>query len=155
MSGRPIRPLPEWLIVDDADRARCSAKNWVIDSTGYPTTSIREGEKWRRIRAQEFILGRPPTGFVADHINGNKLDNRRANLRHVEHHKNLHNAGPNRKSKTGVRGVYKFRSRQTYVARFIVQGKLHHVGEFHTVEDAARAIAAARERVIPGVRRTA
>jgi hypothetical protein len=155
-NGRPLRPLPEWLIVDDADRARCAEKNWSVDSTGYATTCVREDDgTWRRIRAQEFILGRAPAGHVADHVNGNKLDNRRENLRHVRHHENLHNAGANRKSKTGVRGVYWFPLRNKFVARFFVQGKLRHVGYFDSVEAAEEAIAEARECWLPGVRVTA
>lgn len=43
----------------------------------YPAISI----KGKYVKLHHIVMGKPPAGFVTDHINRNTLDNRRANLR--------------------------------------------------------------------------
>lgn len=64
-----------------------------------------EGGKQRTksIFMHRQILGEPPEGMVADHINGNTLDNRRWNLRFATHAQNRANSRA--KSGTGFLGV--------------------------------------------------
>jgi hypothetical protein len=38
--GPRLRPLPEWLLLDEEDRERCAAKNWKIDASGYATSAL-------------------------------------------------------------------------------------------------------------------
>lgn len=42
-----------------------------------------------RIRLHHWIAGFPRKGLVTDHINGNGLDNRRANLQHITQSENM------------------------------------------------------------------
>ena len=76
----------ERAIVDGADFAQIIKHRWYL-SGGYPVARI-EG---RTVHLHVFLLGRAPAGFHIDHINRNKLDNRRANLRVVTAAENIRN----------------------------------------------------------------
>lgn len=53
------------------------------------------------------IIMDTPTGLVCDHINGNRMDARRSNLRNITQKQNLANLHGKRKNNTsGYRGVY-------------------------------------------------
>jgi len=74
-----------------------------------------------------------PEGMVMDHINGDTLDNRWANLRCVSHRANATNRKTT--SSTGIKGVYATRSGKFRVVT-CVGGKSVHHGTFKTVEKA-------------------
>lgn len=73
-----------------------------------------------------------------DHINGDKTDNRIANLRNVSHRENCLNFKRNSQNKTGRMGVYRRPSGNWYAT--ISDGKRRRViGTFPTMEMAAVA----------------
>src|SRR5690625_2672181 len=57
---------------------------------GYAFTSVIDGGKKRTVYLHRLIMN-PPPDMVVDHINGDKLDNRRSNLRICSHRQNLWN----------------------------------------------------------------
>ena len=89
-----------WFEVDADDYPAVSAYAWSITNKGY----------WRNrkmnISVHRFLIGSVPDGMVVDHINGNKSDNRRSNLRVVSAHQNSMNNGISRANSSGVTGVY-------------------------------------------------
>ena len=58
-----------------------SKYTWDKDSNGYISASFKDEEGFRPHRLQNYILPDIPSGYVIDHINGNKFDNRICNLR--------------------------------------------------------------------------
>lgn len=77
-----------------------------------------------------------------DHRNGDRVDNRRANLRAATHLQNCQNARP--KGQSRFKGVSRYRER--WHARIKVPGRRIDLGSFHDEESAARAYdVAARE----------
>jgi hypothetical protein len=64
--------------------------NWWAD--GHPPYAARMGArregKQRKVRMHNVVLGPMPPGFVCDHINHDRLDNRRANLRAITQEEN-------------------------------------------------------------------
>ncbi len=81
--------------VVDADNFSILKKyKWNKTKKGYArrTTLVKEnGEfKWKTIYMHSFI-NKTPEGMVTDHINQNRLDNRRSNLRSVPYAENLKN----------------------------------------------------------------
>lgn len=80
-----------------------------------------------------------------DHINGDRVDNRLANLRNVSRSVNLRNSKMRRDNTSGINGVSREGSR--WAAYITVNRKRKFLGYFYTVEDAAAARKAAEVRV--------
>lgn len=72
-----------------------------------------------------------------DHINGDRLDNRRANLRCASAADNRRNARFARRGASGYRGVYPAGSR--WMACITVDNRQRYIGTYDTKEEAARA----------------
>jgi hypothetical protein len=86
-----------------------------------------------------------PELFV-DHINGDGLDNRRANLRVVTARENAQNQGPR---KGRFRGVSFDKSRGLWIATATLDGKRTTIGRFETEEQAGAAASAWRSEHMP------
>jgi hypothetical protein len=83
---------------------------------------------------------------LVDHVNGNKLDNTRTNLREATSRQNSWNRRLRSDSKVGFKGVVRSSSRHQYRARIQVGDKRLHSGYYGTAAEAARAYdAMARE----------
>src|SRR4051794_23713163 len=86
------------ILVDDGDFAWLNQWKWSI-SRGYAVRRAT-GEN---VRMHRLILGLK-LGEYTDHVNGNRLDNRRSNLRKATMAQNNQNRA-SRGSKSGYRGV--------------------------------------------------
>ncbi len=82
-------------------------------------------------------VSKPHSGEVVDHINGDKLDNRRANLRNCLRVQNTWNQGISRNNTSGYKGVQ--RSGRRWVARIGIGNTRVHLGVFDSARDAATA----------------
>jgi hypothetical protein len=102
----------------------------MIDGKRYPTSHV----VWLR------ETGAFPKHQLG-HVDGNGLNDRLENLREATRSQSATNR-PARRNRVGVRGI-SF-ERNGYRARIRVDGKLHHLGQFQTVEEASAAYRAAR-----------
>lgn len=80
-----------------------------------------------------------------DHINGNRSDNRIANLRSVSHSGNTKNAKRRGDNLSGVTGVSFFRPKGTWRARINHNGRTILLGYFRTYDEAVAARKAAEK----------
>ncbi len=89
------------------------------------------------------VIMQPGPGLVVDHINGDKLDNRRCNLRVCTQAENM----LNRKANTGRvhKGLYWYANR--WIAKLCVNGITHHIGRFKTIDEAKAAYTDACRRL--------
>lgn len=88
------------------------------------------------------LVASAPQGMTVDHINCNKLDNRKGNLRICTFSENIRNRPANIRSKTGVKGVRKIGNKFSASIRHGGRGaKPKHLGMFDTIEAASRAYA--------------
>lgn len=88
----------------------------------------------------------PGDGVQVDHINGDRLDCRRANLRRATPQENAANRRCNPAS--GYRGVV--RRRDKWAAYGRVDGRTHHLGTFTDPEEAALVAHLWRLKYLPG-----
>ena len=125
-------------IVDKADVTKVSGNSWCVSGTGYAHAKVGG----RMVYMHALITGEQPDGRVTDHINRDKLDNRRANLRAVSRGQNARNRPKTAANTTGYRNVY--RRGGKYRARVVVDGKRHHIGTFDDPAEASQAAIAWR-----------
>ncbi|WP_313687028.1 HNH endonuclease signature motif containing protein, partial [Pantoea sp.] len=105
-----------------------------LDSKGYISIRI-SGKHYRAHRlAWLYMYGAWPT-YVIDHINRVKSDNRAMNLRDVTSRANSANRSDN---SSGCTGVSWRQDCDKWRASIWVDGKMKHLGNYHTI-DAAHA----------------
>lgn len=80
-----------------------------------------------------------------DHINGNKCDNRIANLRDVSQTENCRNTAMSKNNTSGLRGVYWKAAINKWTASICIDGKQRHIGVY-TSKDEAHAARVEAER---------
>lgn len=85
-------------------------------------------------------------GRIVDHINRNRLDNRKSNLRFVNPSESSSNKAAYGIS--GYRGVH--RNRKRWAAKGKKSGRLYHLGTYDSPEEAAAVAHAWRLENLPG-----
>lgn len=104
-----------------------------LDSEGY----ARLGKnRLHRIIYQRVINSEIPKGLVIDHKNGNKLDNRRYNLRICTISQNNMNQKKTRGTSI-YKGVYWNKSKQKWYSQIKVDSKVKYLGLSITEKEAA------------------
>lgn len=82
---------------------------------------------------------------IIDHINHNKLDNRKCNLRKCTRGQNNINIGKRINNTSGYTGVFYKKDRQKWGARININGEKHSLGCYINKEDAIKARKQAEE----------
>ncbi len=125
-------------IVDAADYDRLMKYRWRVSEKGYAMRTQTDKGKASGVTMHRMLLD-PPKGFMPDHINGDRLDNRRCNLRVVNALQNAQNRTKNRRSISKYKGVSWKVENNKWQARIRIEYSQHHLGLYDTEEDAAFA----------------
>jgi len=126
---------------EDADLARLT---WHLKSDGYAAHREKRQHppngagRGRNVRMHRVILGAPP-GAEVDHINRNRLDNRRSNLRLATRGENARNCKRNTSNTSGYKGVGFNHLAGRWAASVVFEGRTFWVGLFGTPQEAAFA----------------
>lgn len=116
-----------------------------LNSNGYVEITVDGGRYWCHRLAWLYVHGQMP--HEIDHLNGQRNDNRIANLRDVSHQVNIHNAPVQSiKNATGAKGVRRHRA-GLFCAEIWSTGVRHHLGTFDTIAAASEAYKAAKSRL--------
>jgi hypothetical protein len=122
-------------IVDAEDYELVSQVRWYLIK-GYAHRSVKTEGKFIGLKMHREIID-APKGVQVDHINGNKLDNRKINLRLCNNSQNQVNRGKAAVGSSTFKGVYLFKG--AWVARVTFNRKGVYLGRFGSEADAARA----------------
>jgi hypothetical protein len=122
-----------------------------VDVSGYIRIRVKARNYSAHRLAWLHTHGHWPSGQI-DHINGNRDDNRLANLRDVTAAINQHNrrkVSANNRS-TGLLGVGRVSRSKTFEARIRVNGESVYLGSFKTPEAAHEAYVKAKRELHEG-----
>lgn len=142
-------PLSQGLVavVDDEDYERVGRFKWSANKIGRCTYAVRvfmAGGRQNTVHLHRFLLN-APKGMEVDHIDGDGLNNTRANIRVVTKAQNRQNRIKNPDAGNPYKGVY--RSGPSWEAACWENRKKKHLGTFKDAETAARAYDAAALRL--------
>lgn len=135
--------------VDDDDYLAMSALKWRVGGTKKHPYAVRTATNHQGSRNEYMhrsLLGNP--SGVVDHIDGNTLNNTRANLRVVTHSENNRNNHVIR-SLSGYRGV--FAQGGGFIARVHHEKVVHYVGCFADPMEAALHVNRLLDELRPGI----
>lgn len=126
------------ILLDDCDLHLLSSYTIRVAAKGY---AIAYNSSTQEAIYLHRLIMNPPAGLEVDHINGNRLDNRRTNLRICTKSENMRNAVRPKESKHGLpKGVYLTKSRRNpYEVKFKYNTLTVRVGNFDSVEKAEKA----------------
>lgn len=132
------------ILFDESDRELVEQHSWRIfkkigGNVYYAVTTVTNPNGVRSILFMHRLLLNPPKGSPIDHIDGNGLNNSRANIRVCTSAQNSFNRGKNKTSKKKFKGVYFHVKRRKYSARLGFNGSEIFLGYFTTEEEAALA----------------
>lgn len=127
---------------------------WYENPNGYAETNMPIGQrKSKRVMLHVMVFSDCPAGLFRDHINGNRLDNRRVNIRYVTIQQNNHNHGKSKRNTSGHPGVRWESDRGKWFARIKVNNQTINLGRYSSLEDAVRAREEAEKKYFGEYRR--
>jgi len=127
--------VSEYLMIDKEDIDLIKDYKWFVRKQGYKGYGTSD-TKGKRVYLHNVIMN-PPEDKVVDHINRDKTDNRKENLRIVTQSENNKNVGICKKNKSGVIGVGK--SHKRWYAELMCDRKRVLRVCFKTKEEAIKA----------------
>jgi len=123
--------------IDKVDYVKAKGFTWVLGDDGYLHTTRRVDGNVKNLRLHKIILTTEGGNYV-DHINGDKSDNRRCNLREVTPSQNGMNKRIQSNNSSGHPGVsvHKSKGSTVYRSRIKKDGKTIYLGQYSEFVDA-------------------
>lgn len=133
-------------IVDDEDYERLAAHRWYRHSRGYAARTVWTpgGHGKKTVIYMHREIAGAVAGEDVDHVNQDKLDNRRCNVRRCgradnNRHKGKPRGKGGRPTSSRFKGVHWSDAANAWVASIYRAGQSRHLGCFQTEELAAQA----------------
>jgi hypothetical protein len=121
-------------IIDKDDFEKVCDGNWYEDKAGYIEGRVNR----HKIKLHRFIINCPKE-LEVDHINHDKSDNRKCNLRIVTRSQNNMNHKLRKNSKSGKTGVNWYERGKKWEAGITVNKKHIYLGRYNNLADAIKA----------------
>jgi hypothetical protein len=125
-----------YTLVDNTDYEWLMGWTWSYAKVGYAAAWDASTKK---VIYLHRLLNETPRGYSTDHINGDKLDNRRNNLRTCTQSQNTANRGLLKNNHSGYKGVHKRKDRNKWMAYIDIDNGRKYLGNFDNLEDAIKA----------------
>lgn len=132
--------------IDDDDFGLVSRLKWHVmkgQNTIYAVTNVRREDGGYSTVPMHRMINKTPQGLHTDHIDGNGLNNRRANLRTATRTQNARNRAPNKGSVSAFKGVHWNKRKRRWIASIRVDKKSIFLGQHRDEASAAEAYACA------------
>lgn len=124
------------------------AATYTSSDTGYSLITIAKKQYYAHQIAWVHVHGEhPPKGMHIDHVNGDKTDNRIANLRLATVAQNIQNQKIHRDNTSGYKGVVFHKPTKKWMARIKANDQVHYLGVFDKPEEAYTAYMDASRRL--------
>ena len=120
--------------IDEGDVSLIAGYTWFISNRGYVVASPRTGNTHETVLMHRLILGVMDKKVQVDHINGDRSDNRRSNLRTCIHAQNMKNSKLRADNASGFKGVCYNKRNRKWVAQIQANGIKKHLGLFENPE---------------------
>ncbi len=130
-------------VIDEEDAPLVLPHSWRVQAVKpgvfYAARSVRIEGQPRTLYLHRMLMGAQP-GQKVDHINGDRLDNRRSlNLRLCTESQNRANAGLRSNNTSGFKGVSWSKDSKKWTTFVRIHGRGRHYGYFDDPRDAAIA----------------
>lgn len=129
-------------IIDLDDFGKVKDYKWCQDSQGYMSTYSKGFGHNRRVKIHHMIMNhKQGRDIEVDHLDGDKLNNRKSNLRFCTQKQNSRNSIMSKNNTSGYKGVVfcKDRTERHWKAQIYVNYRNMHMGYFDSRIEAARA----------------
>jgi hypothetical protein len=134
-------------LVDDEDFEKLSQHKWYFHRSGYAVRNVRvaNGKQYQQFMHRVILGLEKGSSLMGDHINQNKLDNRRSNLRAATRQGNSQNRSKLSSNTSGYVGVaQKGKKWRAYIRDGCKQKT---IGTYDTAEQASEAYQAAAKQI--------
>ena len=127
--------------VDDTDYDGLVQFSWACNTWGYAVRRFKEtvNDKviQRAVKMHRQIMN-PPKRYDVDHLDGNRLNNQRSNLRLVTQHQNCMNRSKNKaKCSSQFIGVSKLKQYDSWKAQIKLNKRTYYLGHYDNEHIAA------------------
>lgn len=130
-------------LVDDEDFGFLSQWKWHLSDGGYAMRNNHKNLGVRKYTNKQIRMHRAvnktPDGLFTDHINGNKLDNRKCNLRTCNKSLNGINRGKPANNTSGYKGIYWDSWTGKWRSEIGINGRRIRLGRFRDIKEAIEA----------------
>lgn len=128
-----------YALVDNVDYEYLKQFKWRIIGSGY-AAYFKWVSEYKNVRPfyMHRIIMDTKKGIETDHINHNKLDNRRQNLRICSSHQNKGNLSISIKNTSGYKGVCWDKLNKKWIVNIFYNNKQFNLGRYLNKEEAAK-----------------
>lgn len=123
---------------DIEDLPLIQSRNWYKDKDGYLVSCYYYAGQRRFVRFHRIVMN-AKEDEVVDHINHNRTDNRKRNLRVCKRAENDRNRGLYATNTSGISGVHFDKKRNKWIASITYNRRRIFIGRFLHKEEAIRA----------------
>jgi len=124
----------KFALVDDEDFEKLNQYKWHVYKIGYIYARVS-----KKYTYMHRLIMDARKGMEVDHINHDKLDNQKSNLRICTRQQNEHNQKPQKNGSSQYKGVCFHKSRNKWQAMIRFNGIKQYIGCYPTEAEAAHA----------------